>query len=156
MSTDKQARTIGRILRFLTGALLIAASASHLVGAPAALQWQTFAVIAGLFVSYAAVHVAVLRFASGLNAWLGGFFALAPVVAAFLALGAPGGLGALLYIGVSLVAAAVRADAGCEVMTLPGMCTGRRTHLVCLVFSPFDWVEEKLPSARANGASKAV
>ena len=29
-------------------------------------------------------------------------------------------------------------------MTLPGMLLGKRTHLVCIVFSPLDWIEDKL------------
>ena len=48
-----------------------------------------------------------------------------------------------LFIGVSLVVTAIRADGGCEVMTLPGVFLGKRTHLVCIAFSPLDWIEDK-------------
>jgi hypothetical protein len=34
-------------------------------------------------------------------------------------------------------------------MTLPGMLLGKRTHLVCIAFSPIDWLEEKLAARRS-------
>ena len=45
---------------------------------------------------------------------------------------------------VVLVLAGLRSDAGCEVMAIPGLVLGRRTHLACIVFSPIDWLEEKV------------
>jgi hypothetical protein len=29
-------------------------------------------------------------------------------------------------------------------MSIPGVLFGRRTHLVCIAFSPIDWLEERL------------
>ena len=54
-----------------------------------------------------------------------------------------GGTGAITYIGVSLLIDALRADAGCEVMALPGLIFGNRTHLACIVFSPIDVLENQ-------------
>ena len=53
-----------------------------------------------------------------------------------------GGTAAITYIGVSLLIDVMRADSGCEVMAIPGLVLGNRTHLACIVFSPFDAIEE--------------
>ena len=53
------------------------------------------------------------------------------------------GCRALAYIGLSLLIDVIRADAGCEVMALPGLLSKKRTHLACLAFTPIDWLEQK-------------
>lgn len=35
-------------------------------------------------------------------------------------------------------------DAGCEVMSLPSILTGQRTHLACIAFSPIDCLEARV------------
>ncbi len=70
--------------------------------------------------------------------------AVAPVFLVFLMGGPPVRHGVVLFLGVSLLFTGIRGDGGCEVMTLPGMVLGKRTHLVCIVLSPLDWVEEKV------------
>ncbi len=47
----------------------------------------------------------------------------------------------------------IRDEGGCEVMTLPGMILGKRTHLVCIVLLPLDWVEEKLTGLKERNRS---
>ena len=68
--------------------------------------------------------------------------------------GGPGKLGSVLFIGISLILASVRADGGCEVMAIPDLLFGTRTQLVCIAFSPIDWLEARLcrrqDSARRN------
>jgi len=32
-------------------------------------------------------------------------------------------------------------------MWIPSLVFGKRTHLMCLLFSPLDWVEEKILNA---------
>ena len=54
-----------------------------------------------------------------------------------------GGTAAITYVGVSLLIDALRADSGCEVMALPGLIFGNRTHLACIVFSPVDALESR-------------
>ena len=98
----------------------------------------------GLLLLYAVVHLAISRFVPSINAWLGAVIALAPAILLFSLVDPSLRFSLVLFIGASLVVTAIRADGGCEVMTLPGMLMGRRTHLVCIVFSPLDWVEEKL------------
>lgn len=141
--TGIRARPVGRVLRLLLGILLIAESGRFLGGAEPGLVVGVIAVVGGLVAGYAALHLLISR-RFAVNAWLGAFLALTPVVAVYLFGGGPGQLGALLFLGVSLVLAAARGDGGCEVMTLPGMFFGRRTHLVCIAFSPVDWVEERV------------
>lgn len=55
-----------------------------------------------------------------------------------------GDVAVMIFIGVSLVLASLRADAGCEVMSIPGLLLRRKTHLACILFTPIDWVEQKL------------
>jgi len=42
---------------------------------------------------------------------------------------------------------AIRSDGGCEVMSIPAILSGKRTHLVCIAFSPIDWAEERRATA---------
>ena len=64
---------------------------------------------------------------------------------AVILLGGPfGEVGGLTFLAASLLLAGARADAGCEVMSIPGLLFGRRTHLVCIALSPVDWVERRL------------
>ena len=137
------ARPVGRVLRLVLGVLLIVESGGNLVGSDLALVAMTAGVVVGEFLFYAAVHLVIVRFVSSINRWAGAFLAVTPVVLVFVVGGASGQLGTSLFVGISLLFTALRNDAGCEVMTLPGMMLGRRTHLVCVALSPIDWVEEK-------------
>ena len=118
--------------------------ARHLVGNDLMLTAMTAGVVVGEFAFYAAVHLVIMRFVSSINRWVGAFLAVTPVFLVFILSDAPGELGTLLFVGISLLFTALRNDAACEVMTLPGMVFRRRTHLVCVALSPIDWVEEKL------------
>ena len=113
-----------------------------------AATWSNDAMIAGtivaLLVGYTVIHLAVWRFAPNLNRWAGAVVAVAPAVLLFVFGGGIGQAGAVGYIGGSLLIDSLNGDAGCEVMAIPGIVCGKRTHLACLVFSPLDWVEERL------------
>ena len=115
-----------------------------MISEPATLSLQVIGIVLGLLALYVVVQLAISRFVPSINAWLGAVLAVAPIFLVFALAGPAGRFGSLLFIGVSLVATAIRSDGGCEVMTLPGMLMGKRTHLVCIVFSPLDWIEEKL------------
>jgi hypothetical protein len=142
MTEGIKARPVGRLLRLLVGGLMLVEGGRHLVGnAPLAISTAT--VIVGEFVFYAAMHLAIVRFMPSINRWLGAILAVTPVLLVYILSGAPGKLGSVLFVGISLLFTAVRNDAGCEVMTLPGMVFGKRTHLVCVAFSPIDWAEER-------------
>ena len=145
MKTDGiKARPVGRVVRLLLGVLLVAEGGRHLVGTSVGLVGATAGVVIGAFVFYSALHLVIARYVPTINRWVGALVAVTPVVLVNVLGGTPGTLARLLFVGVSLLFTAVRNDAGCEVMTLPGMVFGQRTHLVCVVMSPIDWVEEKI------------
>ena len=139
-----RSRPIGRILRFLMGGFMLAPIVSPIVAA----SWMNTAkfagTIVGLVVGYTAIHLAVWRFAPNLNRWLGAVVAVTPAVLVFVLGGGIGQAAAIGYVGGSLVIDSINGDAGCEVMAIPGIVCGKRTHLACLVFSPLDWLEDKL------------
>lgn len=149
-STHKEslrALPVGRILRFLLGAVLVGivwpffrdAASNRILGA--------VLIVVGLAVFYTVVHWLVSSHLPKLNRWLGAFLAILPALLVFVLGGVLGQVGAASFIGISLLIAAIRADAGCEVMSVPSLVFGRRTHLMCLLFSPIDWVEEKIVAA---------
>ncbi len=154
MSEGIRVRPVGRIVRLLMGGLLtIHVPASHLIGASPSLTVQVAGVVFALIVFYALVHVLISQFAPTINPWVGALLAVTPVLLVFLMGGLPVRHGVVLFLGVSLLVTAIRGDGGCEVMTLPGMILGKRTHLVCIVFSPLDWVEEKLTGLKERSSS---
>ena len=142
----RKARPVGRAIRLLLGVLLVVEGGRHLVGTSLGLVVTTAGVVIGEFLFYAALHLVIVRYVPSVDRCLGAFVAVTPVVLVFVFGGAASMLGTLLFVGVSLLFTAVRNDAGCEVMTLPGMVFGQRTHLVCVAISPIDWVEEKMSS----------
>ena len=153
MSEGMRARPVGRIVRLLMGAgLTIHVLAGHLIGASPTLTVQVVGVVLGLVVFYALVHVLVSKFVPTINPWLGAVLAVAPILLVFLMGGLPVRHGVVLFLGVSLLLTGLRGDGGCEVMTLPGMILGKRTHLVCIVLSPLDWVEEKLAGSKERSS----
>lgn len=109
-------------------------------------------VAAALVIFYTLVHVLVSRHWPQLNRWWGAGLALAPMIAVYY-FGLGGGylfgagegqLGVLTFLGVSLLLAGGRGDLGCEVMTIPGLIFKPYTHLACIVFSPIDWLEQRV------------
>ena len=139
-----RARKCGRVLRLITGLVLVFEGGRHLIGTSWTLVGMATGVVVGEFAFYVLLHLVIERFLRSVNPWFGAVLAVAPVATVFLLSDAPGRLGTLLFVGVSLLVTAVKADGGCEVMTLPGMVLGRRTHLVCIAFSPIDWIEERV------------
>jgi hypothetical protein len=99
----------------------------------------------GLILFYFILHYIILKFAIKINSLNGAILAFAPFLAVF-AFGyeGPAASGALTFLAVSLIIAAIRSDSGCEVMSIPSAFTGKHTHLCCLLFSPIDWLENKL------------
>ncbi len=144
-----RAGTFGRVFRLLTGLFLVFEGGRHLIGASWALVGMTAGVVLGELAFYALLHLIISRFFHTVNRWTGAILAVAPAAAAIVLGHAPGLLGTLLFVGISLLFTAVRGEGGCEVMTLPGMMVGRRTHLVCIAFSPIDWVEDRIAQKRS-------
>ena len=147
----ERAKPIGSVLRLLTGVILLISVVQ--VARRASLEYilASSGVVVGLLLFYMLVHWLISKHLPHLNRWLGALVAVLPVALVFI-LGQGGGFlfgqgegatGALAYIGLSLLIDVIRADAGCEVMALPGLLSKKRTHLACLAFTPIDWLEEK-------------
>ena len=143
MDSSYRVKIIGRVARIALGVFLVARGGVMFADFGTNARLVSVAVAVGLLVLYGLVHIGVSKYAAELNRWVGAFLAQTPAAVVAMVGGVPGLIGVMAYIGVSLLVAGWRADAGCEVMSIPGVLFGRRTHLVCLVFSPLDWVEEK-------------
>jgi hypothetical protein len=149
-----KAGPIGRSLRFLVGVCVMIVALPVYFVAGWAYNLRSLGILMALVVFYTLMHLLVSRYAPNLNRWLGAILAVAPVVLVwYLGQGGgplfgdgEGGTGAITYIGVSLLIDAVRADSGCEVMAIPGLILGNRTHLVCIALSPVDAVEGSMRS----------
>lgn len=99
----------------------------------------------GLAVFYSLLHLLILKYRPAIGRMTGALLAFGPFLSVFfLGYGGPAATGALTFLSISLILAAVRADPGCEVMSIPGVFTGKHTHLACLLFSPIDWCERNL------------
>jgi len=144
----RRARPIARILRFLMAGYLIATVAPHYLGASWQSNLKIVAAIGALTILYTAMHLIISKYVPRLNRWLGGLLAITPAVLFFMLGGGIGQMGAISYIGGSLFIDSINGHSGCEVMALPGIFIGERTTLACIVFSPLDWMEEKLSFKR--------
>ncbi len=143
-SSTSRARPIGRILRFLMAGYLIVTVTPHFLGAGWQANLKIAAAIAGLIILYTAIHLLIAKYVPRLNRWLGALLAIIPAVLFFLLGGGIGRMGSLSYIGGSFFIDSLNGDSGCEVMAVPGIICNERTHLVCIAFSPLDWLEQKL------------
>ncbi|MCE7994918.1 MAG: hypothetical protein HEP71_23275 [Roseivirga sp.] len=138
---------VGRLLRLALGIYFLFEVIPvyrdvELEGALIRLGWAL-----GLVLFYSGLHFIILRFAPKINPVLGAFLAFGPFLAVYLlGYGGPAATGALTFLSISLLLAAIRGDSGCEVMTIPAVFTGRHTHLACLLFSPIDWCERNVHS----------
>jgi len=144
---------LGRGLRVVLGALLIADIAEFYLGGRPGFILASVGITVALAVVYALVHVLLAgAHLPHLLGWMGAVLAFAPLILLYglgagdggLIFGAgEGRLGVLTYLGVSLLLAGLRGDPGCEVMTVPALLFRKRTPLPCLFFSPIDWLERK-------------
>lgn len=138
-----RSRPVGRILRFVLGALLVGLLYPSVISASSDVLTWAAAVVVGLIAFYTLIHLLVMKYLPNINKYVGTILALSPAVAVLLLSGAPGEIAVTGYIGGSLILDALTADLGCEVMALPGLFFQKRTHLSCIVFSPIDWLENK-------------
>ena len=146
MTRADQAPPVGRVIRFLIGvALLIILIPIYLrLGLP--FLSRTALLIVGLLVAYSLMHAVVS------HRWLGSILASALLVFVYLfggyrgllLGGGEGRIAAATFFAVSLLVAALRGDAGCELTSIPSALFGQHSRLACLVFSPIDWLERKL------------
>ncbi len=135
-----EATPISRLLRLILGGAMTALALPALGRADGMIRLRIIGVVVLLCILYTAIHYVVSRYLGWLHPWLGAAIAVMPALAAFLA----GGIyevGAVLFIGLSLILIAALGHPGCEVLALPSLLLGRRTHLACILFSPLDWIE---------------
>ena len=140
----QRAMPLTRILRLLTGLSLVLITVTNFrQGDP---QWivSTIGVAAALVPFYALVYYLVGAYLPRLNRWLGAALAVTPVGLLFFLGPSWATVGAVLFVGVSLLLTAIAGDPGCEVMSISGRFLRQRTHLACIAFTPLDWVEEKI------------
>ena len=135
---------VGRILRLLLGLVVTIMLLPFYRGAAWPSIGRALLVAVGIGLLYAAIHWTVGRFVPRINPCLGAVVAVGPLMAVILLGGPFGKVGGLTFLTASLLLAGARADAGCEVMSIPGLLFGRRIHLVCIALSPGDWVERRL------------
>ncbi len=139
-----RAGPIGRILRFAMAGFLTAMVTPYFLTISLQSNLKIAAAIGGLLILYTVMHLVISKYVPGLNRWLGAVLAVIPVMLLFFFGGGIGQMAAMSYVGGSLFIDSFNGDGGCEVMAIPGIFFGKRTHLVCIGFSPFDWLEEKL------------
>jgi len=140
----RRAGPIGRILRFLLAGFLFVTVFPHYLTASWQSNLKIAAAIGGLIILYTAMHLIIAKYVPRLNRWGGALLAITPAALLFLIGGGIGQMGALSYVGGSLFIDSLNGDVGCEVMAVPGILCNERTHLACILFSPLDWVEQKL------------
>jgi hypothetical protein len=54
------------------------------------------------------------------------------------------------FFGVSMLAAALRGYAGCEVLAIPNAITGRRDQIGCVLYTPIDAAEARSKARRTG------
>jgi hypothetical protein len=148
----ERALPVGRLLRLLLGVILIAVLIPIYGRLGVPFLFRTALLIVAILVVYSLIHALALRRILRLNSWFGTAVSLAVLIAVYL-VGGPGGVllgkgeGRLAigtFLGISLLLAGVRGDAGCELMSIPSILFKDRCHLPCVLFSPLDRVEQKL------------
>jgi hypothetical protein len=141
---EHKAGIVGRTLRLLLGLALSWMTYAVMRSDDAAFNLKVAAVFLLMAAFYSAVHFSITRYMPTVNSWLGAILAVTPAALVYVFGGPVGRVAAITYIGISLVLQAIRSDGGCEVMSIPAIFFRRRTHLVCIAFSPIDWMEERL------------
>jgi len=147
----ERARPLGQVLRLLFGILVFVLIVPYYFIATVNVLLQTLLATIGLAVFYIVLDVVINKYISSINPIIGAILANVPILLMWL-LGKGGTqLGALTYLGIALIVTSLRADAGCEVMSIPGLIIKRHTHLACLFFSPIDWLERKMAKKGQEG-----
>ena len=142
-----KSRLLGRIFRFCLGIFFV----TEVWPVYRDVSWEGVLIrlswAIGLLAFYTLLHFAIVRFTPKIDRIIGAILDFGPFLAVFLlGYGGPAATGALTFLSLSLILAAIRADPGCEVMTIPAIFSGKHTHLACLLFSPIDWCEKHIKS----------
>ena len=144
-----KAGTVSRLARLVVGVVLVVVAAPVYLTAGLAYNAASVGLTLGLVAVYTALHLLISRALFRINPWVGAVLAATPVFLVwFLGQGGgplfgqgEGGTAAITFLAVSFLVDFVRSDAGCEVMALPGLILGKRTHLPCLMLCGIDHLE---------------
>jgi hypothetical protein len=139
---QRQIGPVGAVARAVSGVLLVAV--------PVALDgigwWDAAAALAG----YPLLTVAVRPLLAAAHAPDLALTAVVLVAASALTFVTPADAESVwAWLGASLIVAALRGDAGCEVLALPNALTGRRDGIACPVYTPIDAAEHRARARRA-------
>ncbi len=139
-----EAGVIGRTLRLMLGVLLAWLTYNVVRFESTPYNLRILAVFMGVTAVYGTLHFVISRFGKDLDRWFGGVVAVIPIILLFAMSDEFGRLASVGYVGLSLLLQGIRADAGCEVMSIPSVVLGRRTHLMGILFAPIDLIEKHL------------
>ncbi len=138
-------------MRVFLGVLILMAVLPYLIAASWPFLLASASTVLILVTIYLLAHYLLSRYFSGLAGFLGAVLLVIPWISVYL-LGMGGGLiwghgegqlGALFFLGFSLLLAGIRADPGCEMMSIPNVIFRKKSRSACLFFSPIDRFEQK-------------
>ncbi len=149
---------VGRSARLVLGIVLTVIALPVYFETGREYNSASLGLLLGLVAFYTVLHLVISRYMADLNGWVGAIFAVSPVLLIwFLGQGGgllfgqgEGGTAAITFLAVSFLIDFVRADAGCEVMALPGLILGGRTHLPCVLLCPIDHLEAAWTGTRTE------
>ncbi len=156
-----ESRIVGRLLRIFFGGFL---SVVFAAANPEISYAETAALVAslvGVIIFYLLYTILVgSRVLTRVNPWVGALIMDWPLLVVWVVVlghlpGIPPSLilAIFLYFGLSLVISGIVNYGGCEVVTIPGLALGKRYKVACIMFSPIDWLEERI--VRKTGKSSA-
>ncbi len=144
LAGQHSAGIIGRTLRLMLGLLFGWMTYTVVRFQDTGSNVRILALSAGLLAFYAITHLVIARHGSGLHRWYGSVLVVVPIVLVFAFGGSLGRVASVAYVGASLLLQAIRADGGCEVLSIPAAAFRKPTHLRGILFSPIDLVEKHL------------
>jgi hypothetical protein len=139
-----EAGIIGRTLRLMLGLLLGWMTVITLRMEHRPFHLRALAVLGAVTLFYLVALFALNRYGARLNRWNGALLALAPFVVLFAFGGAEVRVACAAYGGLSMLLQTLRADDGCEVLSIPTALLRRRTRFAGILFAPIDLVEKHL------------
>jgi hypothetical protein len=157
-----EARTVGRWLRVLFGAIL---AIGFTVGNPEIVFGETGVLmvsLVGVIIFYVLYTIIMGRLVlTEVNPWIGALIMDWPLIVVWgvilghLPLIPPSLILALLiYFGVSLVLSGFLRYGGCEVVTIPSLVMRKRYDVACFPFSLVDLLEDRIAKRISRGLGR--
>lgn len=134
----------GRSVRILLAIILAWIVVPEYIYSVGGARYLLLGIALGLTFLYLLIHFFISYFDPHLKKWFGILLAAAPVVCVYLFGGNAGQMGALMFVGLSLLVAGFRADTSCEVMAIPNVILKKKSTLPSMVLFLIDNLEKKL------------